>query len=141
MGALGVLHVVEAFGIRLPDLDLRARHGLAGDAANLAADIAWLAVHAVAHVVAEFILGCIVHIERAEHRGLGTAARFAVVLRGHQRGQAKRVRQQDELLPAGVAGVAHLGQELDPRRPFFLGQLDVPPKGVQVLDQARHDLL
>ena len=30
-------------------------------------------------------------------------------------------------------------QEVNALEPFFLGQLHVPGKGVQVLDQARHD--
>jgi hypothetical protein len=65
-----------------------------------------------------------------------------VVVHGHrEHGQAQDIGQQNELLPLGVALVAHCGQEINAQSPLCFGQMGVARKGVQVLDQAGHQLL
>ncbi len=51
------------------------------------------------------------------------------------------VGEQDELLALLIAHVTSSGQEFNPQRPFFLGELNLAHKGVDVRDEAGHDLL
>jgi hypothetical protein len=64
-----------------------------------------------------------------------------VVLRHHHHRQAEDIREQDELLALVVALLAGGGEKLDALEPLLLGELDVARERVQMLDEARDDLL
>ena len=80
-------------------------------------------------------------VERAFDRGRRRAAVEPVIEGIDQHADAHDVGEQDELLPLVVALLADAGEEIDRRRPFGLGRLDVAHEGVEVLDEGLHDLL
>jgi hypothetical protein len=137
----GPLHVIEAFGVGLPDVDRRARDRLAGRRGDARRHVARLALGVVGDVGARRQPRRVGDVERPEHGLLGHALRPAVVLRHHELRHAERVGEKDELLALAVAGVAGAGEELDAGEPLGLGETDVAREGMEMPDQARHDLL
>ena len=61
--------------------------------------------------------------------------------RVHQAAEAKRVGQQNELLPVRRAFLAHRGQELDGIQPFFGRQIHLAREIMQMPRERGHDLL
>jgi hypothetical protein len=93
------------------------------------------------HIAAIGHLRGIWDMKGAKHGGLGATLGFVVVHGHRQHGPAQDIRQQNELLPRGAALVAHGRQKINAQGPLCLGQVGVARKGVQVLDQAGHQLL
>ena len=58
-----------------------------------------------------------------------------------QHRDSQYVREQDKFLALVVAHLTRPGQELYPLHPLFRGELNLANKGVQVVDEAGHDLL
>jgi len=58
----------------------------------------------------------------------------------HDHRHAERVGEQDVFLPSVAAHLSGLGEELDRRHPFGLGQLHVLDEGMQVTDETLHDV-
>ena len=138
---VGTLHVVEAFGIGLPDVDDGARDLLAVQAADRAAHVQRRADRALRHVGAVRQFRRVLHVERPEDRGFGAALGLVLVQRDRQHRQAEHVGQQDELLTLVVALLAGRRQERDGALPFAFGQSVLAGEVVEVRDEAGHQLL
>ncbi len=137
------LQIVDAVGLRLPDVERRARDGLALDRQHPAADPDVLPLHGrpFAQVAAVSVLLRAVRKEGPEHGGFGRAGLGLVVDRHRHHRQAEDVGEQDELLALAVAFLPDRGEEPDRLEPFLLGELHVLRERVQVPDQAGHQLL
>ncbi|MNP13104.1 hypothetical protein D3C76_1053720 [compost metagenome] len=98
---------------------------------------AWQTITDVGAVV---VLRRILNVEWAEYGGLGAAVRFLVILSRHKGGQAQRVRKKDELLARRGTDLTHCGEEFDAFFPLGLGEPRLTSEGMEMLDQAGHDL-
>src|SRR5258707_1363910 len=74
-------------------------------------------------------------VERPEHRCFSCPRQHPMVDRVHQHRYAKRVGQEDELLPRIGAQPAGFREEADSPLPFRLGRLDLADEGMKMLDQ------
>jgi len=79
-------------------------------------------------------------VERAEDGGFGGALGFAVIDEIDHHRDAERVGEEDELLALVAAHLARFGQDLDRLKPLRLGQLDLFDEGVEMANEAQHDL-
>ena len=97
-GVVGVLHVVVARGVGLPDVDLAAGDGVAGRVFEGAEHEARLAggVGGDGGAIGQ-VLG-FVRVEGPQDGAFGAVGGFRVVDRVDQEREAQHVRQQDELL-------------------------------------------
>lgn len=95
---VGVLDVVVARGIRLPDVDLDALDGLAVDVLDGAQDQQGLAVLVVRHQLAVAHVFGLVGVEGTQDGPFGRVGRFGVVDRVDQQRKAKDVGQKNEFL-------------------------------------------
>src|SRR6266511_5654780 len=136
---VGVLDVVEALVVGLPDLEAGAGDGLAVQGADRSLDEAGLTGGAAREVVAQLEPWRAVHVEGPEHGGLGGPRRPAVVYPDGEHGDAEDVGQEDELLALAGGDLPGAGQEVDAAAPLLLGELHLPHEGVQVPDEALHD--
>src|SRR5215218_5190191 len=136
----GLLDVVEAVVVGLPDVDQGAGQGGAVQGADLAGDHAGLAGGDQVDGVAQLAAGRGDHVERPEHGRVGRHRRRPVVDGVDQHGHPEHVREQDELLAGVVALLPGGGQEPDGPLPLLEGRLDLAHEPVQVPDQAAQDL-
>ena len=135
-----LLDVVEAFVVRLPDLERDPGQRLARAIADLPPDQQGLALTIQTNVRTIGIGRRRRDIERPEHRVLGRAGGTVMGDRVDQHRDSQDVGQQDEFLPPVRAGVAHGGEEPDALHPFRLGQFRLNHRRVQVVDEDRHHL-
>ena len=81
------------------------------------------------------------HIEGTEHGVLRRTLRGAERAHLDQARDAKRVREQDELLPRVAARVADRREEVDAGAPLLAARPDLGNECVEVADGRFHDLL
>jgi len=86
---VGVLHVVKAFLIGLPNLDLCMGHSFALHTFYAALNLAGLTLGPVSNIVAQGVMRCVVDMEGPEHRGLGADVWF-IVVHDHRFGSGTR---------------------------------------------------
>ena len=137
----GNLHVVVAFAIARPDVEQRILERPAIRAEHAPGIERRLAFHSFGKIAAARQIGRALPVERTHHRRFGAALVGRMVERNDEHRHTQRVRQQDKLLALVGAGLADVGEKLDGREPFGLGQLHFPNEVVKMRDQRRHDAL
>jgi len=89
--ATWVLHIVEAFAVRLPDIDLHALYGFAGGVLDVAEDEAGLAIGVVGYYGAVGRYLGFVGVEGAENCAFCAVGWFGVVDAVDEEGEAQNV--------------------------------------------------
>ena len=137
-----VLDVVAPVGRRLPHRHLGTRAGCALRVGDAPGHGDFGAVGLLGDLGTAFEFRSALAEEGAEQAGAGRLLNLGLVMHDvDQRGEAHRVRKQNELLPGRRAGLADLGHELDALDPFGRREIDLARKGVQVPHGRFHDLL
>lgn len=138
-GVVGVLHIVVARRVRLPDVDLAAGDRLPRRVAQRAHHQARLARRVGRDGAAVGQVERLVRVEGPEHRALGALARFRVVDRVDEQREAEDVGQEDEFLADIVAHLSRRGEELQASHPFFRAETRLACKVVQMRYQSLED--
>lgn len=140
-GALRVLHVVEALGVRLPHVDGDVRDGAAPGVLDGAQDEQRLAVGVARDLPAGRQVVRLERVEGPEDRALGRAGRLGVVDAVDQQRQAQDVGQEDELVAHVAADLAHVDEEGDGGLPLGHAEARLARKVVQVRHQRLEEEL
>src|SRR5713101_6014712 len=141
LGLLGVLLLVQPVFVCLPDIEQSTGNGCPSGGKHAPRHDHRLAPTIFADGSPHGQLCCAFPVERAEDRALGCPTRQAMIDGIDQHRDPGNVGEQDELLAPLIAHVTSSGQELNPQCPFFLGELNLAHKGVNVGDEAGHYLL
>jgi len=93
-----ILHVVEAFAVRLPNIDLDTLYRLAGHVLDVAEDKARLAIRVVRYLGTVGLYLSFVGVEGPEDCAFCALRRFRVVDAVDEEGETEDVGEEDELL-------------------------------------------
>ncbi len=96
--AAGVLDVVEAFAVRLPDVDLDVGNGFTVCVFECAHDQTWFAVGVMSDGRAVGLGFGFVGVEGAEDGAFGAVGWFGMVDAVDEKGEAEDIGEEDELL-------------------------------------------
>jgi hypothetical protein len=127
-----VLHVIEAFAVRLPNVNLDVVDGLAVGIFDGAENETRLAVGVMADAAAITLQLGFVGVKRAEHCAFGTRGRLWMVNAVDEERKPNDVGQQDEFLAYVAADLADAREELDGGHPFVCAEACLSRKVVHV---------
>ena len=137
---VGLLHVVEALVVGLPDIDLRARQRAAVRVEDATGHQARLALAVQRDQGAELAGRRLDDVEWTQHGRLRRTADAAVVDRLDQHRDTQDVGEQDQLLSLAGAPSPGIGEEIDGSLPLGPRQLDLLDEVVQMADQLGEHL-
>ena len=138
---VGALVLERAVGVRLPGLELGARHGVAVEVDDPQAHVERLAAAVQTQVGARVAARRVVAVERPAHGARRRARRARRVELGDEGRHAQQVRQQHPLLASLVGGLPDLGQEPEHRVELVARGAQLAHRRVQVADEDRQRAL